>query len=227
MVCTSVPSAVTKGAFRSGAEKPPNLSRPPVLLWGAVGARPAESLTRLLVWNYALAHERTLKVVEDLTNEQFAKPLHRSVHSIGWQLWHIARWDDRFAEILLEKLPDLARDHGPARQLWKEESIGERWGFPVGNMGLRDTGTHMKDEDADQLSLPSKPEVVDYARRAFAFADEIAGSLTDSLILMESPSDPDHESVGQNLMYWIDHVNRHLGMMEAMKGQLGLTGSAT
>ena len=62
---------------------------------------------------------------------------------------------------------------------------------------------------------------------ADVFADEIAGSLTDSLILMESPSDPDHESVGQNLMYWIDHVNRHLGMMEAMKGQLGLTGSAT
>jgi hypothetical protein len=29
------------------------------------------------------------------------------------------------------------------------------------------------------------------------------------------------------VMYWIDHVNRHLGMMEAMKGQLGLTGSAT
>jgi len=27
-------------------------------------------------------------------------------------------------------------------------------------------------------------------------------------------------------MYWLDHVNRHLGMMEAMKGQLGLSGSA-
>ena len=47
------------------------------------------------------------------------------------------------------------------------------------------------------------------------------------LILMESPRDPDRESIGQNVMYWIDHVNRHLGMMEAMKGQLGLTGSAT
>jgi uncharacterized damage-inducible protein DinB len=179
------------------------------------------------VWNYALAHERTLKVVEDLSDEQFAKPLHPSVHSIGWQLWHIARWDDRFAEILLTNLPDLARAHGAPRQLWNSESIGERWGFPVGKLGLRDTGTDMKDEDADQLTLPAKAEVVDYARRAFAFADEVCGSLTDQLILMESPRDPDHESVGQNVMYWIDHVNRHLGMMEAMKGQLGLTGSAT
>jgi hypothetical protein len=85
----------------------------------------------------------------------------------------------------------------------------------------------MKDEDADQLTLPGKSEVVDYARRAFAFADEVTSSLTDQLILMESPRDPDHESVGQNVMYWLDHVNRHLGMMEAMKGQLGLSGSAT
>ena len=192
-----------------------------------MGERPTESLTRLLVANYALAHERTLKVVSDLTDEQFAKPLHPSVHSIGWQLWHIARWDDRFAEILLENLPELARAHGPARQLWNSESISERWGFPVGAMGLRDTGTDMKDEDADQLRLPAKSEVVDYARRAFAFADKVTGSLTDELILMESPRDPDHESVGQNVMYWLDHVNRHLGMMEAMKGQLGLTGSAT
>lgn len=192
-----------------------------------MGDRPSESLTRLLVWNYALAHERTLKVVDDLTDEQFTKPLHPSVHSIGWQLWHIARWDDRFAEILLENLPELASKHGPARQLWKSESIGERWSLPVGALGVRDTGTDMKDEDADQLTLPAKSEVVEYARRAFAFADEVAGSLTDELLLMESPRDPDHESVGQNVMYWLDHVNRHLGMIEAMKGQLGLTGSAT
>jgi hypothetical protein len=43
----------------------------------------------------------------------------------------------------------------------------------------------------------------------------------------ELPGDPDHDSFGQNLMYWLDHVNRHLGMMEAMTGQQGLSGSAT
>jgi hypothetical protein len=59
----------------------------------------------------------------------------------------------------------------------------------------------MKDEAADQLTMPGKSEVVDYARRAFAFADKVAGSLTDQLILMESPRDPDHESVGQNLLH--------------------------
>ena len=186
-----------------------------------------KTATDLLVSNYALAHERTLKLVEDLTDEQFAKSIHPSVHSIGWQFWHIARWDDRFAEILLEKLPDLANRHGAARQLWTSESIGERWGLPSGTLGLRDTGTEMENEAADLVRLPGKSDVVDYARRAFAFAETVTGSLTDELLLMELPGDPDHDSVGQNLMYWLDHVNRHLGMMEAMKGQQGLSGSAT
>ena len=193
----------------------------------AMSVRAPESATRLLVWNFALAHERMLEVVNDLTDEQFSNHLHPSVHSIGWQLWHTARWDDRFAEILLEKLPELAKRHGPARQLWNSESIAERWGLPVAEMGVRDTGTKMEDEAAEHMQLPNKAEVVDYAMRAFAFADEVCSSLTDGVLLMELPGDPDHDSTGQNLMYWLDHVNRHLGMMEAMKGQLGLTGSAS
>jgi hypothetical protein len=192
-----------------------------------MGVGAGETTTHLMVFNFALAHERALKVVENLTSRQFAKALHPSVHSIGWQLWHIARWEDRFAEILLEKLPSLSDRHGPARQLWNSESIGERWGLPVARMGFRDTGTKMDELAADQMRLPKKSEVVDYAQRAFAFADEVCSSLTDKLVLMELPGDPDHDSVGQNLMYWLDHVQRHLGMMEAMKGQLGLTGSVT
>ena len=186
-----------------------------------------ESALSLLTKNYAIAHDRVIESAERTVDGQFAKSMGTRVHSVAWQVWHIARWDDRFAEILLTNLPDLAGKHGSPRQIWSSESIGERWGFPTGKLGLRDTGTDMKDEEAELLSLPGKSEVVDYARRAFAFADEVTGSLTDQLNFSEMPRDPDHESVGQNLMYWLDHVNRHLGMMEAMKGQQGLTGSAT
>jgi uncharacterized damage-inducible protein DinB len=192
-----------------------------------MGVNVQDTTTRLMVFNYALAHKRALKVVSDLTSRQFSKTIHPSVHSIAWQLWHMARWEDRFAEILLEKLPELQHQHGPPRQLWNSESIGERWGLPVTHMGFRDTGTKMADEAAEQLRLPKKPEIVDYAQRAFAFADEVAGSLTDELLLMELPGDPDHDSVAQNLMHWLDHINRHLGMMEAMKGQLGVAGTVT
>jgi hypothetical protein len=193
----------------------------------AVGAATPETTKRLLLRTYSLAHERALKVVDDLTDKQFAKPVHPSVHSIGWQLWHTARWEDRFAEILLDRLPDLVKRHGPARQLWNSESIAERWGLPVATMGYRDTGTSMDEEAAEHMQLPEKAVVVDYARRAFAFVDEVCGSLSDEQLLMELPGDPDGDSVGQNLMLYLEHVNRHLGMMEGMKGQLGLTGSVT
>jgi len=192
-----------------------------------VGAPTPETTKRLLLRTYTLAHERALKVVDDLTDKQFAKPVHSSVHTIGWQLWHTARWEDRFAEILLDRLRELAAKHGPARQLWNSESIGERWGLPVASMGYRDTGTSMEEAAAEQMQLPEKSEVIDYARRAFAFVEEVCASLSDEHLLMELPGDPDHDSVGQNLMLYLEHVNRHLGMMEAMKGQLGLTGSVT
>jgi hypothetical protein len=194
---------------------------------GAVGAPAPETTKGLLLRTYSLGHERALKVVDDLTDDQFARSLHPAVHSIGWQLWHTARWEDRFAEILLDRLPALAQRHGPARQLWNSESIGERWGLPATSMGYRDTGTTMEPEAAEHMRLPAKAEVVDYARRAFAFVDEVCGSLSDEQLLMELPGDPDGDSVGQNLMLYLEHVNRHLGMMEGMKGQLGLTGSVT
>jgi DinB superfamily len=186
-----------------------------------------ETAAGLVARNYAIVHERVLKVVDELSDEQFGKPLHRSVHSIGWQVWHIARWEDRFAEILLENLPELAQRHGARHQIWTSESLGERWGLPVGTMGLRDTGTSMDDEAADRVELPAKAEVVDYARRVFALVDELASSLPDDVLLSVMPGDPDRDSTGQNVMIYLEHVSRHLGMIEAMKGQQGLTGSST
>ncbi len=186
-----------------------------------------EGACRLLTKNYAIAHERILKVAEDLSEEQFGRRLSPAVHSIAWQVWHIARWDDRFAEILLEKLPELAETHGPPRQVWNVESLGEAWDLPVGAMGRRDTGTLMEDDAADQVTLPGKVQVLDYARRVFTFVDEVASSLTDDVLFVPTPEDPDQDTFGQNLMYWLDHANRHLGMIEAMKGLQGLKGTAT
>src|SRR5260370_4161659 len=78
------------------------------------------------------------------------------------------RWDDRYAEILVEKTPELADRFGPPQQIWAAESLAKQWGLPIGQMGRRDTGTEMDDESADALRLPEKAVVVDYARRGFA-----------------------------------------------------------
>jgi hypothetical protein len=181
----------------------------------------------LLARNYALAHRRVLDVVGDLTPEQFECSVHSSVHSIGWQVWHIARWEDRFAEILLDKFPNLVRADGKAGQVWIEDSLGESWGLPVGKMGVRDTGTSMSDNAAEDVRLPGKAEVVDYARRVFERVDELARSLSDDVLLAVLPGDPDRDTTGDNVVIYMEHVVRHLGTIEAMKGQLGMRGSAT
>ena len=185
------------------------------------------SISALLARNHALAHRRVLQVVDDLTPEQFEQSVHPALHSIGWQVWHIARWEDRFGEILVERLPNLAGPTGQSNQIWADESIGERWGLPVGKMGVRDTGTSMPDDAAEDVQLPAKAEVVDYARRVFARVDELVRSLPDDVLLAVLPGDPDRDTTGDNVIIYMEHVARHLGTIEAMKGQLGMRGSVT
>ena len=186
-----------------------------------------DTTSGLLARNYGVVHSRVLKVVEELTPEQFGRALHPSLHSIGWHVWHIARWDDRLTEIVLANLPELVDEHGPAAQVWVADSLGERWGLPAGTLGYRDTGTEMEDEAAARMELPEKADVVDYARRVFARIEAMIRSIPDSALLAPMPGDPDGESTAQNLIGYEDHGNRHLGMIEAMKGQLGLKGTAT
>lgn len=189
--------------------------------------QPRETVSTLLARNYAIAHARVLKVVEDLSAEQFGKPLHRSLHSIGWQVWHIARWEDRLAEVVLEKFPERAPAEWAPGQIWTSESLSERWGLPAGQMGVRDTGTSMDDDAAELMRLPGKAEVVDYARRVFARVDLLVGSLPDDVLLTVLPDDPDLDSTGHKVVFYMEHTSRHLGMIEAMKGQLGMVGTAT
>jgi hypothetical protein len=54
------------------------------------------------------------------------------VHSVAWQVWHIARWDDRYAEILVEKTPELASGFGPPEQIWAAESLAKQWAYRSG-----------------------------------------------------------------------------------------------
>ena len=77
------------------------------------------------------------------------------------------------------------------------------------------------------MRLPATDEVVDYARRVFAVMDELTSSMSDDILLAELPGDPDHDSTGQNVVMYMEHISRHLGMIEAMKGRLGLIGTAS
>lgn len=186
-----------------------------------------EDALRLLVKNYAIAHGRVIESGEATDDRQFAKSVGTRVHSVAWQVWHIARWDDRYAEILVEKTPELASRFGPAQQIWAAESLAKHWGLPIGQMGRRDTGTEMDDEAADALRLPDKSLVIDYARRVFARLQTILKALPEARVFTPIADDPDNDTYAHNTMLYLDHVQRHLGMIEALRGLQGTAGTAT
>src|SRR6202022_4906611 len=138
-----------------------------------MAARP-RSLGETLLRFYKLTHERLLKVAEDMSPEQFAWSGGPSLHSGAWQLWHAARWDDVLASYFHRA---LAQE--PRKQVWERESLAERWSMASGSMGVRDTGTQMSDETAEEIWFPDQKEVADSPRLAFANAKEAINLFPD------------------------------------------------
>jgi hypothetical protein len=177
-----------------------------------------ETLSRF----YKVTHERLLKAGEEITPEQFGWSAGPSLHSVAWQLWHAARWDDVIASYFHRAL-----GHDPRKQVWGREALAERWSFPSESMGLRDTGTKMSDEAAEELRFPDQKEVISYARLAFAYAEEAIQLIPDDLLLVVAKDDPDGDSRLDNVLIYLEHLSRHLGMIESIRGLEGLAGSST
>jgi hypothetical protein len=94
-------------------------------------------------------------------------------------------------------------------------------------MGLRDTGTRMSDESAEEIRFPDQREVVGYARLAFAYVEEALELIPNDLWLAVAKGDPDADTTLDNALIYLEHLSRHLGMIEAIRGLQGLTGSST
>lgn len=94
-------------------------------------------------------------------------------------------------------------------------------------MGRRDAGTEMADEDAEQIKFPAQSEVIDYARRAFKFAEDAIASIPDDLLLVVAKDDQDGDTNLDNVIIYLEHLSRHLGMIESIRGLQGLAGSST
>ena len=180
------------------------------------------SLGETLLRFYKLTHERLLKAGEELTPEQFSWSAGPSLHSVAWQLWHAARWDDVFGAYFHRS---LAKD--PRTQVWERESLADRWSLATGSMGLRDTGTRMPDESAEEIRFPDQKEVVDYVRLAFQYVEQAIELIPGDLFLAVAKDDPDSDTTLDNVLIYLEHLSRHLGMIESIRGLQGLVGSST
>jgi len=184
-------------------------------------ARP-RSLGETLLRSYRLAHERLLKAAEELSPEEFAWSAGPSLHSVAWQVWHAARWDDVFASYFHRA---LAQE--PRAQVWERESLADRWSLAPGSLGRRDTGTELSDEAAEEIRFPAQEEVVGYARLAFAYADEAIQLMSDDQLLALPKVEPDGDTKLDNVLIYLEHLSRHLGMIESIRGLQKSVGSST
>jgi hypothetical protein len=100
--------------------------------------------------------------------------------------------------------------------------------LPADRLGENQSGMGMDEATSTTMPLPSKGILLDYARRAFEAAnsacaavdeEQLAATATD-LYGMQT-------SVGAAILSHLGHANRHLGMIEALKGVQGARGTAT
>jgi hypothetical protein len=193
------------------------------------GEKPQATLALDLVTSYAVrrTHEAVLRIVEDLTDEQLELGS-RTSPSIAFHVWHVARWADLLQSRMSDMTPALRERLGGAQQIWDSERFAEKWGFTGVDLGGDATGMGMDDDVSASLRLPAREELLGYAAEAFAAANA-AVEAADEEQLRAGATDlyGRPTSVGAAVVAHLAHVNRHLGMIEALRGARGLRGTAT
>lgn len=173
------------------------------------------SMTGLLVWGLAQAHERLESLVSDLTPGQLAWSPTPGSHSLCFALWHVARCDDNYLRVHIQGRPEV----------WQEEGWFQRWG-----LDRESTGMLLPDQEASALRLPGREELLAYAQRVWGELEGfVAGLDAEGLARpVEHVQRTRGLTTGQVLLTHIyGHDSRHMGEMEYIKGLMGLRGSIT
>lgn len=178
---------------------------------------------------YQAPHQLALQLVEGLTDEQVAQKATPATPSIGFHLWHLARWTDDLQAIIADRLPLV----GVSPNLWETEKLAAQWGLDPALLGEHQTG-QLLEGDAANIPLPGKDAILDYARRALAAGETIAEKVDALFIELQQGNHAFDEQTCQRVVNarraiidFMGHDNRHLGMMEGVKGVLTGKGTAT
>ena len=173
-------------------------------------------------------HKVVLDLAQDLNDDQLRwKPEGYST-SIGFHLWHLARESDYLKAAILRHYPVFIPELGDGKEIWETESLAQKWGFPE---GLHQTvGTGLRDEVAATLPIPQKDELLRYLRSSYEAIECFIETLDTQYPDFEGMDDElkkKIEMVRLNLLVFLTHDCRHLGMMECLKGLQTGFGSAT
>ena len=180
-----------------------------------------------VLYGFKDIHKIVLMLAEDLTEEQLNwKPEGYST-SIGFHLWHLARESDYLKAAILTHY-SIGSEFGDGKEIWEKDGLARKWGFPEGTHET--VGTGLSDEVAATLPIPQKEELLSYLRCSYEAIEEFIEKLDSSYPTFENMDDELHKKVEMirlNLLVFLTHDCRHLGMMECLKGLQTGFGSAT
>lgn len=182
---------------------------------------------------YCQTLQRLLTLAETLSDEQMHWQPAADNHSIAFHLWHVARWADHFQAVVPGMTAELGQRLGPGVQVWEAEELAARWHFDSPQLGYASTGMSMSDDVATHLPFPHKDELLAYMRKAFAAAERASRAIDDhQFVEVEQPQPLTEDiwggsSVGSAVVVHLTHTNRHLGMIECLRGLQGSSGTAT
>jgi hypothetical protein len=77
----------------------------------------------------------------------------------------------------------------------------------------------------NQVSRARRSDRLRAAR--FAFTEDAIAAIPEDLLLEVAKDDPDGDTNLDNVIIYLEHLSRHLGMIESIRGLQGLEGSAT
>jgi hypothetical protein len=188
---------------------------------------PAPALYDVL-YSFKDIHNVVLNLADGLSDEQLNWRPEGYSTSIGFHLWHLARESDYLKAAILHHNPQFVPEFGDGKQIWEKEALAQAWGFPE---GLHETvGTGLSDQVAARLPIPKKNELLDYLRRSYEAIEqfiELLDTCYPDFEKVDEELKKKIEMVRLNLMVFLSHDSRHLGMMECLKGLLTGFGSAT
>jgi hypothetical protein len=195
-------------------------------------------------WFMPFAHQALIEISEGLSEAQFVQPAGPAAPPAGWHLFHVARLADRLQTTLRSEM--TAQNYVPdlPGQFWVEEGLASQWGLAPDSLGYLEAGIGMRVENAVRLVEAGQSNLIQYARRTFEAVDQEVAKITDEMLLapiysvvpnftitaegMFETTGPDEVTVLDQLMFHSVHSQRHLGMIEGLKGALfSVPGTAT
>jgi len=180
------------------------------------------------LYSFKDIHKVILDLADDLNDEQLNwKPEGYST-SIGFHLWHLARESDYLKAAILHHNPQFVPEFGDGKEIWEKEGLAKKWGFP-GELH-QTVGTGLSDEAAAMLPIPQKDELLAYLRdsyEAIEYFIELLDTKHPNFENIDEELRKKIEMIRFNLLVFLSHDCRRLGMMECLKGLQTGFGSAT